>query len=76
MDLIFKIATGWLGWPPEQAWNTPMVEILMAWDSKRQFMIDTNPFDGGGDKDKPDRKAVAKEARMGFRVASMGRKKD
>lgn len=51
-----------------------MVEILMAWDAKRQFMIDTNPFGGGGDKGKPDRKAVAKEARMGFRVAAMSRK--
>jgi len=53
-----------------------MVEILMAWDSKRQFMIDTNPLAGGGAKDKLDRKAVAKEARMGFRVAAMSRKKD
>lgn len=48
----------------------------MAWDSKRQFLVDTNPFGGGGDKDKIDRKTVAKEARMGFRVAAMGRKKD
>lgn len=45
----------------------------MAWESKRQFMIDTNPF--GGEPEKPNRKAVAKEARMGFRVAAMGRKK-
>ena len=52
-----------------------MVEILMAWESKRQFMVDTNPFGGGGGNDKPDRKAVAKEARMGFRVAAMGRRK-
>lgn len=52
-----------------------MVETLMAWESKRQFMVDTNPF-GGGDKGKPDRKVVAKEARMGFRVAAMGRKMD
>jgi hypothetical protein len=53
-----------------------MVEILMAWDSKRQFMIDTNPFGGGGDKVKTTSAAVAKEARMGFRVAALGRKKD
>lgn len=53
-----------------------MVEILMAWDAKRQFLIDTNPFSGGGDKGKPNKAAVAKEARMGFRVAAMGRKKD
>jgi hypothetical protein len=53
-----------------------VVEIVMAWDSKRQFLIDTNPFGGSGDKDKPSKTAVAKEARMGFRVAAMGRKKD
>ncbi|MGG5288848.1 hypothetical protein [Pseudomonas shirazensis] len=47
----------------------------MAWESKRQFLIDTNPF-GGGDAEKPNKKAVAKEARMGFRVAAMGRIKD
>lgn len=47
----------------------------MAWDSKRQFLIDTNPF-GGGDKDKPAADHVAKEVRMGFRVAAMSRKKD
>lgn len=54
----------------------PVVEILMAWESKRQFLIDTNPFGGGGDKDKPSKKIVAKEVRMGFRVAAMGRKKE
>lgn len=76
VDELFNIATGWLGWPPSEAWDTPVVEIVMAWDSKRQFLIDTNPFGGGGDKEKPDRKAVAKEARMGFRVAAMSRRKD
>jgi hypothetical protein len=48
----------------------------MAWDSKRQFLIDTNPYGGGGDKEKVDKKAVAVEARMGFRVAAMSRKRD
>ena len=75
VDELFSIATGWLGWSPREAWNTPVAEIVMAWDSKRQFLIDTNPF-GGGDKDKPNRAAVAKEARMGFRVEAMSRKKD
>lgn len=73
--MLFKIATGWLGWPPSEAWDTPMVEIIMAWDSKRQFMIDTNPFGGGGDKDKPSKAVIAREARMGFRVAAMSRNK-
>ncbi|MBK3444106.1 hypothetical protein [Pseudomonas lactis] len=51
-----------------------MVETLMAWEAKRQFLIDSNG--GGDDKDKPNKKAVAKEARIGFRAAAMGRKKD
>lgn len=51
-----------------------MVETLMAWEARRQFLIDSNG--GGEDRDKPNKKAVAKEARMGFRVAAMGRKKD
>ncbi len=27
---LFKLATGWLGWPPEAAWNATMPEILIA----------------------------------------------
>ena len=73
---MFGIATGWLGLAPSEAWNTPMVEILMAWDAKRQFLIDSNPFGSGGDKGKQSKRAVSKEVRMGFRVAAMGRKKD
>lgn len=75
VDELFNIATGWLGWSPSEAWNTPVIEIVMAWDAKRQFLIDTNPFGGGGE-DKVSKEAVAKEARMGFRVAAMSRKKD
>lgn len=47
----------------------------MAWDAKRQFLIDTNPLGGDGEN-KVSKEAVAKEARMGFRVAAMSRKKD
>lgn len=72
MDELFKIATGWLGWTASEAWNTPVIEILMAWESKRQFLIDTNPF--GKAPDKPVAAHVAKEVRMGFRVAAMSRR--
>jgi hypothetical protein len=47
----------------------------MAWDAKRQFLIDTNPFGGGGEVT-VSKETVAKEARLGFRVAAMSRKKD
>lgn len=51
-----------------------MVETLMAWDSKRQFMIDTNPNGGGETKAQQSKAQVAKDARMSFRVAAMSRK--
>jgi len=51
-----------------------MVETLLAWDSKRQFMIDTNPNGSCERKDSQSKVQVAKEARMGFRVAAMSRK--
>jgi len=47
----------------------------MAWDSKRQFMIDTNPHGASGEKP-ASKQAVANDARMGFRVAAMSRKQD
>jgi len=50
-----------------------VIEILMAWDSKRQFLIDTNPF--GKPPDKPSAVQLAKEARMSFRAAAMSRPK-
>jgi hypothetical protein len=51
-----------------------MVEILMAWDSKRQFMIDTNPHGGGEHKPAQSKEEAAKEARMNLRAAAMSRK--
>lgn len=47
----------------------------MAWDAKIKFLRATNPF-GSGEPDKPNKVATAKEFRMGFRVAAMGRKND
>lgn len=29
---LFKIATGWLGWSPEQTWDATPAEILAAYD--------------------------------------------
>lgn len=66
------MATGWLGWPPRDAWETPVPEILMAWDAKLEFLKATNPF-GQGEK-KPDKKAVAKDLRIGLRAAAASRK--
>lgn len=50
---MFGIATGCLGWPPSEAWETPVPEILMAWDAKVEFLRSTNPFGGGKGKPGP-----------------------
>jgi len=66
------MATGWLGWPPRDAWETPVPEILMAWDAKVHFLQMTNP--NGPPTPTLSKEAAAKEARIGFRVAAMSRK--
>jgi len=37
---LFEIATGWLGWPPEQAWNATPAEILSAQKGRTDFVTD------------------------------------
>lgn len=44
----------------------------MAWEAKIEFLQKTNPY--GQPEEKVDKKAVAKDVRMGFRVAAMTRK--
>lgn len=68
------MATGWLGWSARDAWETPVPQILMAWDAKLHFLIMTNP-NGQPESERP-KEAVAKDARMGFRVAAMSRKQE
>ncbi|QHF02449.1 hypothetical protein N015_08510 [Pseudomonas asturiensis] len=66
------MATGWLGWPPSEAWTIPVPEILMAWDAKVEFLRNTNPF---GASEKPKTKeAIGRDIRIGFRAAAIGRK--
>jgi len=68
------MATGWLGWPARDAWETPVPQILMAWDAKLHFLIMTNP--NGQPESEQSKETIAKEARMGFRAAAMGRNMD
>ena len=42
------MATGWLGWPPDVAWEAPVSQILLAIEGRVDFAVKTNPF-GGGD---------------------------
>jgi hypothetical protein len=45
----------------------------MAWEAKIDFLKKTNPW--GQAEEKADKRAVAKDVRMGFRVAAMTRNK-
>lgn len=51
-DHLFSVATGWLGWSPEVALNTPMPQIYLAVEGRVDFAVKTNPF-GAGKKEKP-----------------------
>ncbi|MFV3402874.1 hypothetical protein ACNFIC_02815 [Pseudomonas sp. NY15463] len=34
VDYLFGVATGWLGWPPDAAWHTPIPQIMIALDAR------------------------------------------
>ncbi|WP_438282300.1 hypothetical protein [Pseudomonas alabamensis] len=48
-----------------------MIEILMAWEAKADFLKKTNPFGTG--ETKPSKAAVAKDLRRGLRGAAAAR---
>lgn len=61
------MATGWLGWPPDLAWSTPMPELFLAMDAKIEWAQMTNPFGGGKKKEaasKPSPSTVADKLRQ------------
>lgn len=38
VDYLFGVATGWLGWPPDTAWKTPIPQIMIALDARLDWM--------------------------------------
>jgi hypothetical protein len=61
------MATGWLGWPPDLAWVTPLPELFLAMDARVEWAQLTNPFGGGKaavKKDKPAPSTVAAKLRQ------------
>ncbi|NMX70332.1 hypothetical protein HBO15_23520 [Pseudomonas sp. WS 5111] len=61
------MATGWLGWPPDLAWRTPMPELFLAMDAKIEWAQMTNPFGTGKTKtksEKPSASTVADKLRQ------------
>ncbi|MCY1371460.1 hypothetical protein D9M69_586030 [compost metagenome] len=38
VDYLFGVATGWLGWPPDTAWRTPIPQLLLALEARLDWM--------------------------------------
>ncbi|AYN18849.1 hypothetical protein CHR29_16640 [Pseudomonas monteilii] len=61
------MATGWLGWPPETAWRTPLPELFMAMDARLEWVQMTSPFGNGKAgvrQEKPKPTTVAEKLRQ------------
>lgn len=55
---LFRIATGWLGWTPDQAWNATPAEILEAQQGRAEMLAS---IFGGGNK--PDDETLGTNAK-------------
>lgn len=64
---VFGVATGWLGWPPSEAWASTVPEILLATESKIDFVQMTTP----GIKKKPKKTKPVGMASFISTIASM-----
>lgn len=60
-ERLFELATCWLGWPPEDAWNALPAEIVRAYKGRVAML---KAIFGG--EDKPKQPTTAKEARAKF----------
>lgn len=50
---LFKVATGWLGWTPETAWNATLPEILHAFEGHTDQLKAIHGSAEEGDQDGP-----------------------
>ncbi|WDR05622.1 hypothetical protein PSQ90_15350 [Devosia rhodophyticola] len=48
---LFKIATGWLGWTPDQAWEATPAEIIAAKEGRTDLVSDILKAVFGGESD-------------------------
>lgn len=55
-----------MGWTPEVTWQTPVPQLLLALDGKRDFLDRTNPF-GALSKKRPKEKPLSEEAQANAR---------
>ena len=70
VDYLFGVATGWLGWPPETAWRTPVPQIMLALDARLDWM--------GHDQAAPQQAAPQKREGVADRLKAFlrGRQKE
>ena len=54
------MATGWLGWTPEVALDTPLSQLALAIDGKLDFLRKTNPFRTKEDVERDEREERAR----------------
>ena len=59
LEHVFGVATGWLGWPPESAWQSTIPEINVAIAAKVEFIKMTTP---GMKPDKPKAKPLGMDS--------------
>ncbi|CAJ0861941.1 hypothetical protein AMST5_01443 [freshwater sediment metagenome] len=57
---LFKVATGWLGWAPEDAWNATPGEIKAAYEGRLDML---KAIFGGGEEKSP---AITEDAFAAF----------
>jgi hypothetical protein len=48
---LFRVATGWLGWPPDTAWSATPAEIIEAYQGRVDML---NALFGSGEREKPN----------------------
>lgn len=66
MDRLYSVAVGWLGWPPDVAWRTPLPELFLAMDARIEWAQMTNPFGSKASSkvQKPSASTVAAKLRQ------------
>lgn len=62
VDYLFGVATGWLGWPPDVAWRTPIPQIMLALNARLEWM---NP--GKTPPPKPSKAPIAERLKARLR---------
>ncbi|OSQ34364.1 hypothetical protein [Thalassospira sp. MCCC 1A01428] len=52
--MVYRYATGWLGWDDEAAMSTPIARIMLAMDGKAEFLRITSGAEPEPEKASPD----------------------